>query len=351
MPDPILTAILIAGASGLVISQISSLSSKDDWYDCYHNYNEFGEEYTDIIDNILNDPNHGKMGPARIISLNKKVPGEGVHYYYRYDISDRSAWFSIDSWKISFHRVGLRKVRKEINGRVSYHYVSWSSPSDHGIDSFTELRRKIMVPKQGSIRVVSIDISSHDPSLLWLTKICKNSKPNQIFAMKKIVEKWNEENDFNVKTIIYGEKGVGKTYTAMLLKKYIDEKFPNAYVRLYDDFDPSAIGVNIKKLALSYASENSPVVLVVNEIDIIYEKVIMDNESYDPREQHTRNKQSFNNMLDTIANTKYVISIFTTEKSPEELRENKKFVSFMRKGRVDFFLQMTMNACIVQNNN
>ena len=55
-------------------------------------------------------------------------------------------------------------------------------------------------------------------------------------------------------------------------------------------------------------------------------------------------------MLDAIDNTKYVIAIYTTEKSPITLaNSNEDFKSFMRPGRVDLFLEMTLNNCAITN--
>ncbi len=45
-------------------------------------------------------------------------------------------------------------------------------------------------------------------------------------------------------------------------------------------------------------------------------------------------------MLDNIANTKHVITIFTTEKSAEELQSEERNYPFYRPGRVDYFINM-----------
>ena len=44
--------------------------------------------------------------------------------------------------------------------------------------------------------------------------------------------------------------------------------------------------------------------------------------------------------MDAIGSTPYVITIFTTELSPRTLYQSEQYRSFMRPGRVDFFLKM-----------
>ena len=117
--------------------------------------------------------------------------------------------------------------------------------------------------------------------------------------------------------------------------------YKNTNFQLFDNFDPSVIGYDVNKHILQHASEKSPVILVINEIDILYHEVHEPRQYYDPRAApHIKNKLSFNNILDNIANTKYIITIFTTEKSPEELQAHHINYSFYRKGRLDFFIEM-----------
>jgi hypothetical protein len=54
--------------------------------------------------------------------------------------------------------------------------------------------------------------------------ICKKSKPNQVKALNIITDAYNT-NDYNVKTILCGVSGIGKSYTGMLLKKKVDKDY------------------------------------------------------------------------------------------------------------------------------
>jgi hypothetical protein len=57
-----------------------------------------------------------------------------------------------------------------------------------------------------------------------------------------------------------------------------------------------------------------PVILVIDEVDVAVDDTLRDKISYDPRLLHTANKASFNLMLDTIGETRYVIALYTSEK-------------------------------------
>ena len=329
-----------AGYVGIAVLgvQINNLAKTDYWYDFYHCYYSFGEEYTEIIDGLLANPTYGKMGSSKI-THGRRVPDEGKHWFFRFPNQTRT-------FTQRFHAVGFYKKKETRGNNVIYHYDAWIPPYERGALSLEKFERDLKTPNTNSVRVISIDMSQIEPRLMWLAKICRASRTDQTFIINRILGRWNQANDYNVKIMIYGERGTGKSYIGMLLKKAMDRVNPNAYVRLYDDFDPSSIGVNIRGLALRYASSATPIVIVINEADVVYEKVYDNAVVHDPREQHTRNKQSFNNMLDAIAATPYVVTIFTTERNPRQLYENEGYRSFMRRGRIDLFAKMAPNQAI-----
>ena len=175
-------------------------------------------------------------------------------------------------------------------------------------------------------------------------KIFKPPKTHQQGIIDIIIREW-ENNQYNYKVFISGSTGIGKTYTSYGLTKEMEKRFPGKRVLLYDNFNPSSTGVNIESIALEDASENTPIILVINEIDSAFRTTIEQKQFYDPRGSHTNDRTSFNNMLDTIAQKKHVIGIYTSEKSPEELiQENASFRSFLRNGRIDLYVAMTANG-------
>ena len=88
----------------------------------------------------------------------------------------------------------------------------------------------------------------------------------------------------------------------------------------------------------------------MNEIDQIYDQVFQTSTRYESRTSHTDSKVSFNNMLDAISRTPYVITVFTTERSPEYFlnfngsNSSYDYRPFFRQGRVDFFIRMTSSG-------
>lgn len=315
----------------------TSLSGEDKyWYDIYHYYHEFNPQDTDKIDAILSNPQYGKMGRTIVKSPGNHIPGEGVHYYH-----------AVDGLCL-FHRVGLVKLKNKDTKK--FYYLAWRSPTNWGERAFQSLENRLRAGEQNTIQVITIDTSEMDPIPLLLTKDCQPHRPHQKLVVEEILRRFSQPNHYNVKILISGLMGSGKTYIGMLVKRSLQNILPQSDIMLFDDFDPSAIGVNINKLALKYASRQTPVIIVMNEVNKIYEEVVAEKQNYDPRTQHTRNKQSFNNMMDTISSIPYVITICTSELSHEDLYETEEYRSFMRPGRIDFFVKMTNETSTIHNN-
>ena len=347
MPFPVLLIpCIVAIGSGLSSSLIIGATKNDYWYDYWNDYFIFPEEYTDIIDIILSNTNFSKLGMTKIISATKKIPDEGVHYYYRYHSRGRTSF--------NKYFIGLEKKKKKnpTGGKDIYYYKCFSSPMKHGVGTFNIFKEKVMSSSKKTVRVISIDTSTTTPHTVFLSKKYKEPRQNQKQVIDHIVKRWTSENDFNIGTIICGKRGLGKTFIGRLLKRHIDDNNDtNARVMLFDDFDPSSIGVNIGTMALKHASASSPVIIIINEIDIFYDKVFDEQPTYDPRTQYTKNKLTFNTMLDNLSDTKHVITIYTTEKSYEELQSIERIKSFIRHGRVDFFINMTADkSTLIENN-
>lgn len=324
--------ISMAGIGALITGQLGKTTDSKYWYDFYHSYYVFGEEYTTKIDSILSNPKWGKMGTKQFISEGNFIPWKGIHYYIE------GGYY--------FNYIGLEKVIHEETKK--FFYIAWVAPWNWGKLVLQSFIARLTASARDTIQVISIDISDMSPALLLTTKTCLSPKPHQQNIINTILKQYAVSN--NIKAWISGPPGSGKTYTGMLLKRAIEKACPAKHVRLYDDFDPKATGVNIGKLALCYASEFSPVILVLNEINTIYNDVIIGSADYDPRLKHARNKTTFNNMLDAIASTPHVIMISTSEVSHETIRENNDLKSFIRPGRVDFFVTMTSSTSTIHSN-
>jgi len=316
---------VIAGGMGVALG-LETIKSGS--YDIYNKYYLFPTEFTDIIDSILiNDP-RGLVGKEIILSNNNNIPGSGKHYFY---------WRN-NSW---FHYINFEK---KIYENSLPEYICYISPFQ--TQTFENFLQQLFISMDGSIRVISIDTSLPNPIPMYLTKNCENPRAHQEIILNQIIKHYNCETNTkkNTKFIISGERGCGKTYIARLLKKKMAIEH-NTFFHLYDDFNPSSVGCNVSRLVLRNATIKTNVIIIINEIDVIYEKVISNNDvnRHDTRLLHTQDKSTFNNMLDVISDTKHVITIYTTEKTPYQLYEKEEWRSFMREGRVDKFINITNN--------
>jgi hypothetical protein len=328
------TGALLLGGS-IVSTYLSHHMTRDDSGFYIGKKYVFGEEYTSIIDDMLmKNPN--VIINSELIELGRHLPGVGNHYFY-YDHESIVRWF---------FRICFTKKKEVIVDRIIYNYICWVGV--FGDKTFDKALTFINSIDINTLRTISIDTAPMIPRILYGKKLCHESKRHQTTVLDHIISHFTEDNNYNTKLIISGERGTGKTYIGRLLKKRLDDlKYTSL---LFDDFNPSSVGVNIQELILNKASISTPVIIIIDEIDKAYDQVTTEETVYDNRLQYTRNKQSFNNMLDVISDTKYVIAIYTTEKSIDQLNENVEHRSFFRHGRVDFFVNMTSTESTITNN-
>ena len=310
-----------------VAQLMASFSMKKNSLDFYNDYYAFPEEYTNAIDNILVNSEHGKVKYKIITGEKSYLPYHGKHYFYQNK-----------NKKSCFSRmfVTLEKKEKDMGDRKIDVYHCYVRP--YRTKVFVLFLKKLFESKQDEIQVISIDTSVLEPKMLYMKKIYHEPRPHQVSVINKIVNHYKDSKFRNTKVIIFGERGAGKTSIGVMVAKEIEQKF-NVNIRIYDDFDPSAIGVNVKSFILKYASDLVPVVIVINEIDVIYNDTLSENVEHDPRLKHSKNKNTLNEMFDSISNTKNVIAIYTTEKSQDELNCDE-YKSFIREGRVDMFIKL-----------
>jgi ATPase family associated with various cellular activities (AAA) len=331
------TLVILGIVGGAVFGTLFNNVAKEDyWYDFVNKYVSFPKEDTDLIDRFLVDshPKHSEIGKKKIIG-GGWIPDEGYHYYYFEPVHQRGWFFNC--------YIGLRKIKKTENNNVIYYYDGWIAPWNK--DKIQRFADQLRIQQSNSVRTIAIDCSNMNAEKKHNVKSYKPPKGHQAVIIQRIINDWMD-NDYNLKIFIHGKPGVGKTYTAYGLTKEIEKKFPKKRVFLYDNFNPSATGVNVESLVLAEATDDTPVIIVINEVDVAYRTTLKDQQFYDPRGSHTNSKTDFNNMLDTIAQKRNVIAIYTSEKSNNELlQEDDSFKSFMREGRVDLFAKMTKDNC------
>ena len=274
------------------ISQTLGFGKDRYWYDFINFYVKFPPEYTKVIDSIMSDPEHGEIRVGKFVNHGVMIPDIGYHKYYIYPKSEIRMF---NFGKKASH-VGIEKIlsmdteQKYEYYRINIWFTYW------GYESLKIFTEKIKQIKENSVQTISIDLSEMNPQTMTIEKISQPPNANQKQSVKFILDNWHQKTFYNQKVMISGPRGVGKSYTAQILKKQIDQMDHHPFCLLFDDFDPSSIGVNIKKIALSKASKETPVILVINEVDISYQNAISEDQCFDPREQHTRNKQTFNKL-------------------------------------------------------
>ena len=104
----------------MVALLLSDSSSDDDdmipWWDKWNFYEIISEEYTDIIDSLLIKSKYAMLNPKILISQKKKIPGLGIHYYYKKPIKKLRFYDK-------YNYFGFMKMKKEIKSEEIYYYV------------------------------------------------------------------------------------------------------------------------------------------------------------------------------------------------------------------------------------
>ncbi len=340
------------GASGILQSVNNSNTKEDNVFtlqawDPFSDYYKFDKQFNDMIDQLLMDPLHGWLGNKIPVSEKSFMPGEGRHAYYR----KKSKYCPIDENYVNFY-----KKIKTHNGVEIVTYYCQLSPIAKMFknDAFSHLMKALFRPCQNTIRITSIDTSHGDARIYVKNQIYKNPTSIQTQLANHIIDYYHSDiNNNNVKVFISGERGSQKTYMGKVLKKMLDDHpLSNGEISstLIDNFNPKDIGVNIETMFLSKATRTNPLIILINEFDIIMNYVIDPNKQcFDPRLCHARDKNSFNNFLDNIGDTRYCITILTSETPVEQLKEqHEDFKSFLRKGRIDHYALMSREQCRVQ---
>lgn len=226
-----MNAVLIA-TTGFVSHFIATLSqSSECWWDMYNYYYTFAEEYTVDIDQMLlvssyrnpNSKNNTKLGPS-IMHGNRRYPHFGKHYYYY----NASSWTSY---------IVFEKKQKD----HTIYYQCYVSPTQS--ETFTNAVREILSINANEIKTIHINTAEMQLKLHRITVSYYPPKPNQENAIAEIYRRYQQSPNKNVKVMISGIRGSYKTFTAKVLKRYMENSLNNeVQIRLYDNLNPSVIG-------------------------------------------------------------------------------------------------------------
>ena len=347
----------IVGGITLFSSYASSDEGETPRYPSWNYWIKMGCEVTQRIDALLVDSTYGEVAHKVYNDGGGFKPNKGTHYYYLETKPNRSffpyKYINLIK-KVETVTTTSNSQNQDSRNQEKYYYVACFSKSNK--DVFDKFLERLYASNEHEVKAIHIDTSGYDIKSVLVTRFAETCKPIQQQAIDWIQEHFLlPENRKNTKVVISGPSGVGKTYATGLLKKAIEASFPgyarNSFVQLFIDFNPCSPGLNVQSQVLTKAKLHMPVILVINEVDVCYKEVFKNKNDRDPRTAHTRDKGNFTSMLDSIANAPDVITIFTTEKSkaeldavnsiPENPNEIISYKPFYRKGRVDFFIELT----------
>ncbi len=340
-----------------------------DLYGLTHTIFNYDEVYTKAIDDLLMKgfrarTNYSRVSRTKRIATDIIIPDKGIHYYYPFldpnlNESIEIAKKSKDYMHKWMYYVCFRKIEVKLANVLKYYYVSYYLPFQCGVDSFVKFDTFISTDNPiGKIKgvqvmkVISICVTPKGTTFTELDKICENPWNSQKKALTNVIDHFDSPANIkkNTKVMICGESGSGKSYIGLLVKNYLAKLPTPIDSNLYIDFSPSST-ISMTDILRDSQSNNKVVILLVNEMDIFYEETSTGTAS--GTLYHTRNKNTFHNLIDTIDGCKNMIMIMTSEKTPKELYATNRYDSFMRVGRIDFFVEMNMdkeNAAKINNN-
>jgi hypothetical protein len=339
------------------ISQL--LSRIDAGFLSYHISFEVAKEFTDMVDVLLTDSSHGIM---KSVILPNQTPGLGYHYWYPIDAKKRAL--------CSQCYVTLKKNKMTNQNGEEYYYTGYISPRSWGKEALESMTKRLLATTKSEIVVGNIVMKPWGASLVRskhsLSPDDKDGKLMQRSIMQNkgieyIMGKFFESQVDNVqnssqeeiinncilnnKVIICGEPNIGKSHMGYLIKQKLDRETKTKAI-LIPSFDPSMNNVNIIDLILSRGSLHTPVIIVLNELDKVLNKII-EGKNYKPGVySHARDVNTWNDLMDTIHRTKYVFFVATTNKTPQELYNmcnETNNARMIRKNRFDFYLHMYKN--------
>lgn len=162
-----------------------------------------------------------------------------------------------------------------------------------------------------------------------------NPRENQNNIIIKIIDNY-KKSDFNINvSYIYGEPNSGKSMIGILLAKKLNAS-------LVRTFNPTEPNDNIENLYSEInPSEYKPLIIVLDEFDIILRKIHVGVESHKYMPIQVKDKTSWNIFLDDISLGLYphIILLLTSNLKPETINEIYD-KSYIREGRVNNFFNL-----------
>ena len=250
------------------------------------------------------------------------LPSDGIHF----------------AWKRGPIVVFRSTIRGPHGDKISTSYVITVNSSYHSLipeiegDQHLILCTLVQQPATYRTEYVYCRVNPMDP-IGWQKKVSSVIYEKYVHS----VEHYESEGWKGVTILICGEKNTGKSSIGIIVASLIKKKFP--------DRDPNCFTVNISNPGLCISemvdmgTELNPTILMLNEIDVSFDKANSGSQSKSPKEGNSMmdDKTTCTNVLDTLVNLPHVIIIATTNKTMEEMTGNdSKYSVYTRIGRFDY---------------
>jgi hypothetical protein len=167
--------------------------------------------------------------------------------------------------------------------------------------------------------------------------VMKKPTSSQQNILEKIQTQYNSNPTKNCVVFVHGKPGSGKSTLALLLTK----QFKGNYCNTFNNTEPADALDGL--YCRVEPTETSPLILLLDEVDIILHNISSDLKVY---KQHTTSprevydKRTWNSFLDKIDQGLYpnLIIIMTSNKSKDIIDSYDK--SFIREGRVNLYFEL-----------
>lgn len=174
----------------------------------------------------------------------------------------------------------------------------------------SELYKKIMQIEQTNNSIIVNSISSKsawDHSVDESTKIIPTKMyPRQCDIITQMIERYRTNN--NVSVLLSGKTGSGKTITGRFLCKILEQY--NVAPILIEGYSPLKKGLPIDPF-LTQATKLTPVILVIDEIDVAIASVMSERVNSSEWCSHADNKCELVKFLDKLRDTPYLYVIYS----------------------------------------